>query len=496
MKKKITLSLVAIVSISLLPTLNAGSMEDYMKTQIDITPSQGYRSENVIGWSGGDMRLRFGTTQTIKMPINIQAPKLSVGCGGIDAELGGFAYLKDSLVQMFQNITSAAPAFAFQLAFKTLCSQCSATLSELKTIADQINNMSMDTCTASSNMVNTALGFIQSDGETDNTNQKSQGYLSGYLGNGSGGNVISDYLTKAQGWLSGKGVSEPGKALTKMQGSWLEKSIDETSKANLNTLLDGKALPMMRALIGDVYGYMGDNGVVYKQIDPIWSTNEIKRFVGVENDGLTQLRVIAISNPSQDTNKYDPPVINTTTSINFTGLKTIFKEPISRILTTLGQPGATLNAVDVSFIAAMPVPIYKILNSEILAKGYGNADIDELSEFIASQQALAILELTVGAAQRYLASFKLENANWSSTGAGDQDAGAPVEAGMLQQAFFSTLNQNTQNIRNIVAQQYAKSAQDFIAKREQKIQVRKIEQEIKAEIAKSSLYLKSGLTAF
>ena len=87
------------------------------------------------------MRMRFGGSQSVKLPISVQAPRVSVGCGGIDAEFGGFAFLKENLVKLFQNITSVAPAFAFQFALKTLCSQCSATLQELQQIANQFNTL-------------------------------------------------------------------------------------------------------------------------------------------------------------------------------------------------------------------------------------------------------------------------------------------------------------------------------------------------------------------
>ncbi len=469
----------------------AESMADYIRMQVDTTPSQSYRTDNIIGFSGGDMRMRFGGSQSVKLPISVQAPRVSVGCGGIDSEFGGLAFLKENLVKLFQNITSVAPAFAFQLALKTLCSQCSATLQELQQIANQFNSLSFDGCANSSAMVNFAYASMQKAGMIEKTPPKEQGYLSEYLGNGSGGNVISDYLSEAQKWLSGKGVAEPKKVLTTLQGSWLEKSLDPATKSRLNTLLDNKALPIMRAMVGDVYGYMGDTEPVYKPIDAIWNANEIRRFVGVEADGSTELRVIAISNPSLDTDAYPPPAISQMT-IDFVGLKTIFKEPIARVLTTLGTPGGTLDAADLNFIAAMPLPIYKVLNNEILAKGYGNADVDELSEFIASQQALAILELVVGAAQKSIASFKMENVLFE----GQDGKQLELTASYIHSAFFTQLNESAKTIRNVIGQQYESSMKQFIAKREQKIQIRKIEQEIKTAIAKTSLYQKSTLVAF
>lgn len=493
MKTKISIVLSVFLAGSV---LCAQSMEEYMQVIVSNSPAQSYRTENVIGYSGGDLKMRWGASGDIKMPISVSAPRLNVGCGGIDAELGGFAYLKDKMVQMFQNISAAAPAFAFQLALKTLCSQCSATLQELQNIADQINSMSLNGCAVSNSMLSLVTAKDQQDGIGDNGNTQQQGYISQYFGNGNGGNLISDYLGKAKNILAGKGIADPQKPITKLQGSWLEKSLDKNSKDSLDAMLDGKALPLMRAMVGDVYGYMGENGIMYKSIDPIWSANEVRRFVGIDSDGATELKVIAITNPIQDKDAYDAPIVNTGSAINFAGLKNIFKPRITNILVALGQPGATLNADDISFISKLPVPIYKVLNNEIIAKGYGNADIDTLSEYIATQQALAILELVVGSAQKYIASFKLENGIWVGSGDSGSDSGSPIDGGILQQNFFSTINSNVANIRGVLNEQYKRSAEIFVAKREQQLKIRDIERQLRAAISKTSLYNKSTLTAF
>lgn len=97
----------------------------------------------------------YGGGMTIKAPIssyyplNIQPPSVKAGCSGIDMTFGSVSFLDgDQMVAFAQNILSAAPGVAFDLALKTLCPSCSDTLKSLQTMANQINAMGMNSCQA------------------------------------------------------------------------------------------------------------------------------------------------------------------------------------------------------------------------------------------------------------------------------------------------------------------------------------------------------------
>jgi conjugative transfer pilus assembly protein TraH len=477
---------VSVLVSTLLYTAHAGTMDDFLAAQISSSPAKSYRTENVIGYAGGDLRMRWGANTSLKLPISVQAPKLNVGCGGIDAELGGFAFLKDKLVAMFQNIAAAAPAFAFQLALKTLCSQCAATLQELQHIADQINSLSMNSCGLSSAMADWTYGKMQSEGMIEKTTDTEKEYMDSSVHKGL--KMVSDFISQTQDFLNGKGID--GKAVvTRLQGSWLESSLAPGSTTSLETILGTDAIPMMRAMIGDVFGYVdSDQGITYNHIDPVWGPLEIKRFIGVESAANNTLPTIAITNAKQDTSMYQAPNIVQGEIQDFQGLKNIFKTHIQNVLSVLGTPGGTLSDTDIKFIAALPVPIYKILNNEIIAKGYGNADIDTLSDYIAAEQAIALLEMVVGSAQKKLASFKLEKAVWLNNGESKDDSPSPLDGGILQQNFFTALNQNVNNIRAAMHEARKTAAEEYIRSSEQKIKTRAIERQIKAALMKTNLF--------
>jgi len=64
------------------------------------------------------------------------------------------------LVQAFQNIMSAAPAFAFDIALKVLCEQCYEIKSTLESIANLVNQMAMDECGAARALANAAGNYV------------------------------------------------------------------------------------------------------------------------------------------------------------------------------------------------------------------------------------------------------------------------------------------------------------------------------------------------
>ena len=148
--KKIVLSTVFLVSLS-----QAGSMQSFLDDSINSAVEEpGYYQSQTRGlYSLGSGRVRYNNMGTFT-PLHVEAPKFGMGCGGIDATFGGFSYLNaEYLVEKLKAVSAAAPAFAFQMALGVLCEDCKTTLNWLENIANQINNMNMDTCKASKRMV-------------------------------------------------------------------------------------------------------------------------------------------------------------------------------------------------------------------------------------------------------------------------------------------------------------------------------------------------------
>lgn len=114
--------------------------------------SAGYYKTQASGFAtGGSIRIRWNPAGPIKL-FSWQPPSVSVGCNGIDATWGSFSYMNfDQLVEKLKKLSSAAPAFAMQLALSTLCKDCQAILGELESIANMINSINFDACSIALN---------------------------------------------------------------------------------------------------------------------------------------------------------------------------------------------------------------------------------------------------------------------------------------------------------------------------------------------------------
>jgi conjugative transfer pilus assembly protein TraH len=91
----------------------AGWLDEMTMTS---TPAMVDVSRGAFVW-GGNTSLRIPSTSV--RPFHAQLPSIRAGCGGIDAFWGGFSMFDpDMLVQYAQNVLSAAPAYAFNLALQ------------------------------------------------------------------------------------------------------------------------------------------------------------------------------------------------------------------------------------------------------------------------------------------------------------------------------------------------------------------------------------------
>lgn len=96
-------------------------------------------------YSAGAFQARRRMTNDF--PVTVQPPKLSVGCGGVDLFLGGFSYLDEEyLVQKFERIIQAAPAFAFNMAMSNFCKDCEGIMNTMTQLTDYLNSIQINDC--------------------------------------------------------------------------------------------------------------------------------------------------------------------------------------------------------------------------------------------------------------------------------------------------------------------------------------------------------------
>jgi conjugative transfer pilus assembly protein TraH len=108
----------------------------------------------------GGISTRAPITQPFNF-INVQTPKFSAGCGGIDFYSGGFSAINaNQFVQNLRAIGQNAQSLAFMLAIQIVSPQLSGVMEDINTWAQKLNALNMDSCDAATQLVGGAMDFF------------------------------------------------------------------------------------------------------------------------------------------------------------------------------------------------------------------------------------------------------------------------------------------------------------------------------------------------
>ena len=130
----------------------AGFLDDFLANK--TSGSANYLSGQQRGMMfGGSFSAHWPVSENNNL-ISSSLPKLSGGCGGIDAYGGNLAFLKpEMLVKKLQNVLQNSAGVAFQMALDTICSKCNTIMNMAENLSNNLNKMSMDDCNAAKGLV-------------------------------------------------------------------------------------------------------------------------------------------------------------------------------------------------------------------------------------------------------------------------------------------------------------------------------------------------------
>jgi len=138
----------------------ADGIKEFANGVIMDTTSSGSMSlrDKTVLYGGG---VKIKAPNMTLTPLNIQAPSVKGGCGGIDLAFGSMSFLSaDQVVKFMEAIMANAEGVAFDIALKTLCPSCSETLKAMEAMANQINNMSLDSCQSATQLAHMGANMI------------------------------------------------------------------------------------------------------------------------------------------------------------------------------------------------------------------------------------------------------------------------------------------------------------------------------------------------
>lgn len=118
---------------------------DELGIAANITGPSAFRGQQAGYYTLGNVYLRV--PQENLRPVSVQLPSFRAGCGGIDIYSGGFSYVNSSqLISFMKSVANNASSFAFQVALETISPVISEKIGELQSVAQKINQFTMNSC--------------------------------------------------------------------------------------------------------------------------------------------------------------------------------------------------------------------------------------------------------------------------------------------------------------------------------------------------------------
>lgn len=331
-------------------------------------------------YSGGSLWTRF-PTKTIN-PINIQLPKASGGCGGIDLFGGSFSFINtDEIVATLKATANNAIGFAFQLAIDFISAQIGGVMKDMSHKIQQMNEFNMSSCQAAQ----AAVGALWP--KMDGASQ-----------------TICQNLGRSSGLFS-----DEAKARHECQGQNTRSSVTASSTDAQAELLKSKNLTwnalMSRSATAPSVEYaewlMTMVGTII-QIAPASEAEPGKfRFIGPASwDTYTALLDGTASHPAQvytcggETGpdqclNPQPRSLTVTSAMAYKNRVKAMMESMTAKIRTNG----VLSGDEVNLLGMSSIPLYKILVvNEASHFGLGRGDVDSLAEIVAVDVLMAQID--------------------------------------------------------------------------------------------------------
>lgn len=342
-------------------SVHANFADDWITQTSGTDP--GYFAGSKRGYfAGGSFSARF--PQSSDNLLTISKASIKSGCGGIDMFLGGFSFLNvDMLVQKLQNILSAAPAAAFDIALKTLAPQVSDTIKSLEAIVDKLNNLQIDDCKAAKALVATSASPFSSI-MNDSVKAEMTAAQTDFM-QSSGASSL--YKSVTDTW---KNATTPA-TLPDAKESKDQAKADMEAAATasisgcpaalknifgggsvLEKIGEAKGLPSSH--IASIRGYIGDAMV----FTPAETGGEFRAVYNPPCDKSNYQGMIDGSSPTASTNGTCSPGTASSNLVNYVTVKMV---AIAGKIKT----GSVMTADEVAFITSIPLPVWPALRASV-----------------------------------------------------------------------------------------------------------------------------------
>jgi len=368
----------------------AGAMDGYfndMGAAANVTGPSAYQGQEAGYYSAGNIWTRF--PQKNVSLANIQLPKVTAGCGGIDVFAGSFSFINSAqMISLLKSIANNSLGFAFKLAIDTVCPECSKVMEEISQKLQLMNNLQINSCQAAAALV----GSVWPKSETADREICQQ------FGNSSG--TFSDMAASMAGCGNGGGrkstlaaaAADPGtKDVAAMSVpinfTWhmMEKSDFFAPGGTMDTSLAQYVMTMVGTIIyvppGDA-----DPGVYNTIPGDVSSTLVTALLDGTDATGVIKVLTCDTADPCVAP-IMQPTAIAAAKSIRFR-VKALIDDMSAKM-----QSDTALTAPEIALLQVASLPLYKILAVQAAAgRGAGIESSDTLAEITSIDLLTSILD--------------------------------------------------------------------------------------------------------
>ena len=136
------------------------TLEDMLGANVQVNSGGLIGSSRRGGFYGGSVYIR-GRVMDVNV-INFTPPSFASGCGGIDIFGGSFSMInKEQFVALLRSVAQNASGYAFHLALKNICEQCSTIIANLQRVIQDTNQLTSNSCQLAKGIVNSGINALE-----------------------------------------------------------------------------------------------------------------------------------------------------------------------------------------------------------------------------------------------------------------------------------------------------------------------------------------------
>lgn len=163
--RRIALTAAMAATIALQSTVPAkadleSSLSNMLGANVQVNSPGSIQSARRGGFYGGSVYVR-GRVMNVNI-INFTPPSFQAGCGGIDLFGGSFSMInKEQFIALLRSVAQNAAGYAFHLALKNICEQCSTIMSQLQRVIQEMNQFTGNSCQLAKGLVNGGIAALE-----------------------------------------------------------------------------------------------------------------------------------------------------------------------------------------------------------------------------------------------------------------------------------------------------------------------------------------------